>query len=175
MVNVIQYKQGRGKGGWQLSKSCYKLLVCRSRRSRKPNMARYWALLGPWHQPALWPGQEGWEVNTVRIGTGSYEQPGAICSLVWVICYMYTSSSTFHVPAGCPPASLLVIWQQETRSTLWPSTDLLSLETSQQSWLPPLVPMAEISVNSCTCLFPAPRCILSTTSHLIAGFLNLPG
>lgn len=77
---------------------------------------------------------------------------------------MDISVSIFHVPARCPPASPLVIWWQETKSASWPSTDLLSLETWQQSWLPPLIPMAEISVNSCTCLLPAPRWNLSLLS-----------
>lgn len=53
---------------------------------------------------------------------------------LWTVHYI--DMSIFHVPARCPPASLPVIPGQETRSTLKPRTDLLSLETAHQPWLP---------------------------------------
>lgn len=155
MVNVIQYKQGRGKGGWQLSKSCCESLACRSRRSEAVKWGTQLRTTGYWSQLALWPGQEGQELNTLRIGTGSCEQP------LWIIHCTVTSESIFLVPGRCTSAIALVIWCQETRSTLWPSSDLMRLETSQWSCLPLLVPVAEISVNSWTCLFPALRQVLS--------------
>lgn len=157
MGNVIQCKQGRGKGGLQPSKRCCKLPARRSRRSeaaKRGTLPSTAGSLKPASSVARPGGTRGEHCESwygqLRAASG-YLQP------LWIICYMDISASVLRVLARCPPASRLVIRLQETRNTLWPSTDLLSLETSQQSWLPPLIPMAEISVNCCTRLFPAPR------------------
>lgn len=150
-----------GKGGWQLPKRCCKLPT---RRSRRPEAAKRGVKPSTAGSPkaassAARPGGTRGERCESRYrqlpAASGYLQP------LWIISYEDISASIFHVPAGCPPASLLAIWRRGTRRSLWPSTDLLNLEASQPSWLPPLVPMAKPSVNSCTRLFPALRWILS--------------
>lgn len=113
---------------------CCKLPVCRSRRKRgeAANVAYSQALPGSWSQPALWPCQGGRELNTENWHSLLWAASGYLQPL-WTMLYM--DIAIFHVPARCPPASLQVIRGQETRNTLKPSTDLLSLETAHQSWL----------------------------------------